>query len=213
MALRIARLLPLAAAPALLWAAACHTAGGGSDADAPGDGPGTEDIGTPGEESGIVDAGDAAEAGDLPEAAEAGDEAATADEGAAEDAPVEDTAPFACDAMTDLDCMDVQRGESHYFRRLSAFETIEYDDEGTTRTVVPLALLIDAEVTDRPEEWRYQIYGTDGFTFGGYATWTNMENGYIEIGTRKVVWDPSQELPRSYRVRDAYLILLTPAGG
>ncbi|MBN1944246.1 MAG: hypothetical protein JW797_01165 [Bradymonadales bacterium] len=116
-----------------------------------------------------------------------------------------------CEPLTNLDCIEIQRGETAYHRWLVDYPTLQFDDEGTLRTVVPLADLVDEEVAADPDAWRYQVYGTDGFTFGGFATWTNMLNGYIELTTRKVVFDPSQELPRSYRVKDAYLIVLSPA--
>ena len=143
-------------------------------------------------------------------------DAAALDAAALDAAPPDagvDAAPRTCTALTDTGCLEVVRGETTYYRFLGDYTTIEFDDNGTTRTVVPLGDLIDAEVAPVPADWRYQIYGSDGYVFPGYATWTNMQNGYIEVGTRKVVWDTSQALPDSWRVKDSYRIVLSPAGG
>jgi hypothetical protein len=100
-----------------------------------------------------------------------------------------------------------------YYRRLDTYTTVDIDDDGTMRTCVALPDLIDDAVTTTPEDFRYQIYGTDGYTYGGFATWTNMLDGYVELGNRRIYWDPSQLLPSSWYVKDSYLIVLSPAGG
>ncbi|MBN2495908.1 MAG: hypothetical protein JXR96_15055 [Deltaproteobacteria bacterium] len=124
-----------------------------------------------------------------------------------------DLGPGECDGLEDTNAFEIQRGESSFCRYLDRFESFEFQDGDYTRTVIRLAELVDAEVAEVPEDFRYMIYGTDGYTFGGYATWDNIQNGYIELGTRRVVWEPSQELPHSFRVKDAYLMVCTPAGG
>jgi hypothetical protein len=137
-------------------------------------------------------------------------EAESSDEAEAE---AEASEPGPCDGLTDTNCIQIQLGEAMHYRRLDTYDTQEIDDDGTLRTVVFLPDLIDSWVTTTPEEYRYQMFGTDGYTFGGYATWTNMLNGYIELTVRRIYWDPSQLLPNSWNVRDSYLIVLTPAGG
>jgi hypothetical protein len=117
-----------------------------------------------------------------------------------------------CDAMTDKNCVEIHRGESVYYRHIDYYPTSEFDDKGTVRTVIDLADLIDPEVAEEPDAWRYQIFGTDGYTFGGYAQWDQVLQGYMEVGDRRVVWEPALELPDSWRVKDAYLITLSPAG-
>jgi hypothetical protein len=117
-----------------------------------------------------------------------------------------------CDAMTDKNCVEIHRGESVYYRHIDYYPTSEFDDKGTVRTVIDLADLIDPEVAAEPDAWRYQIFGTDGYTFGGYAEWDHMLQGYMEVGARRVVWEPALELPDSWRVKDAWLITLSPAG-
>ena len=129
------------------------------------------------------------------------------------DAPAEEVEPGPCDGMTDVNCLEIQLGERMFYRRLDGYETQELDDEGTIRTVVYLPDLIDEAVTPTPEDYRYQGYGTDGYTYGGFATWDNMLNGYLELGNRRLYWDPSQLLPNSWNIRDNYLIVLSPAGG
>ncbi|MBN1772815.1 MAG: hypothetical protein JXB32_16210 [Deltaproteobacteria bacterium] len=129
------------------------------------------------------------------------------------DAPPEEVEPGPCDGMTDTNCLEIQVGERMLYRRLDAYETQEIDDDGTVRTVVYLPDLIDEEVTPTPEDYRYQGWGTDGYTYGGYATWDNMLQGYIELGNRRLYWDPSQLLPNSWNVKDTYLLVLSPAGG
>ena len=115
-----------------------------------------------------------------------------------------------CDPMTDRSCIMVRIGETEYIRYLADYETLEFNDEGTMMTVIHLWQLVDEEITAEPDQQRYKIYGTDGYTFSDYLYWDNLLGGYIEIGTRKVVYDPAQELARLYRVKDAYLIVLLP---
>ena len=117
----------------------------------------------------------------------------------------------ACDGMTEPDCFEIHKGETVIYRHLSDYSTLEFDDDGTVRTVARLQEIVGLDMVDDPSAWRYQVYGTDGYTFGGFATWTNIENGYIEPGIRKVVFEPSQELPHSFRVKDAWKMVLSPA--
>ena len=65
-------------------------------------------------------------------------------------------------------------------------------------------------IVSDPENFRYQIYGTDDYTFGGYATWQNMENGYIEVVTRRTIFDENQNLDSSFRVKFSYKIVISP---
>jgi hypothetical protein len=177
-----------------------------------------------GDDDGTADATDTADARDAADAADAADGEGADDAspdgadgeteaGGEADAEPDGVDAGPCDGMTDTNCVEVQVGERTYYRRLDEYDTVDIDDEGTTRTCVPLPDLIDAEVTATPEDFRYQVYGTDGYTYGGYATWTNMLNGWIELGNRRIYWDPSQMLPNSWNVRDSYLIVLSPAGG
>lgn len=115
-----------------------------------------------------------------------------------------------CEPMTDRSCIMLKRGESEYFKFLDNYETMEFDDEGTIRTVVMLWELVDEEIAPQPNEFRYKIFGTDGYSHSDYLYWENFLGGYIEIGTRKVVFEVEQELPHLYRVKDAYLIVLFP---
>jgi len=154
-------------------------------------GPGPDDTST---DSGPSDAGPGDDGGAPPDAA--------SDEDAGDDRT--------CEALSDPGCFEIDRGEARLFRWIADYPTFEFDDEGTARTVIHLGELVDDEVVPDPESWRYQVYGTDGYTFGGFATWENIRNGYLEVGSRRLVFEPSQELPRAYRVRDAYLMVLTP---
>lgn len=127
------------------------------------------------------------------------------------DEQVEDPWAF-CDALTDTNCLEIVRGEKTWYQKLDRHPTIQFDDEGTPRTVVRLSDLIESDIAADPGLWRYQIFGTDGFTFGGFATWDQMMQGYMELGARRVVWEPALELPDSWRVKDSYQIVLSPAG-
>jgi hypothetical protein len=197
----------------VLLAAGCHaTTAGEEDTALAGD--------VRAEDAGLDDVAPDPGSADVPAAADtsggetAPDVAAGTDAAeAVEDLAAVDTAPYTCDSMGDKNCFELQRGESHYFRKLDTYETQVFDDKGNDRVVVRLQDLVDSEVAEDPAAWRFQVFGTDGYTFGGFATWVNVQNGYIELGTRKVVWEPSQELPDSWRVKDAYLMVLSPAGG
>ena len=136
------------------------------------------------------------------------------------DAPADDQTAAAdtagdwsyCDAKVDTNCLEIHRGESVFYQRISKFDTLEFDDEGTPRTVVKLSDLIQAEITETPENFRYQVFGTDEYTFGGYASWDQVMQGYMEVGARRVIWEPTLELPDSWGVKDSYRIQLSPAG-
>jgi hypothetical protein len=128
-----------------------------------------------------------------------------------DDDPVsEETVHPACDPMTDHGCIMVRIGEREFLRTIADYETLEFNDEGTTRTVIHLWQLVDEEITTQPDQQRYKIYGTDGYTFSDYLYWEDFLGGYIEIGTRRVVYEPALELPRLFRVKDAYLIVALP---
>ena len=133
-----------------------------------------------------------------------GDTAVVADEGMPPNTP--------CDGLGDSDCVQVHRGESVFYRRPSHFESLQVMDRDTPRTVIRLTALIDAEVTDDPVAWRYQFIGVDNYTFGGFATWDQLQQGYMEVGSRRVIWDPTLELPDSWRVKDTWRVVLSPAG-
>ncbi len=127
------------------------------------------------------------------------------------DTVVEDKWAF-CDVATDTNCIEIVKGESVFYQKIGRHPTMEFDDEGTPRTVVRLSDLIEADAIPEPDAWRYQIFGSDGFTFGGYASWDQMMQGYLEVGARRVVWEPVLELPDSLRVKDSVRIVLSPAG-
>lgn len=118
-----------------------------------------------------------------------------------------------CDASIDANCVQIHRGEAVFHRRPSGFPAFDLDDRGTVRTVIRLHALIDAEVAADPAAWRYQFFGTDNYTFGGYATWEQVLQAYLELGTRRILWEPALELPDSWRVKDTFRIVLSPKGG
>ena len=191
--------------PVLLVLLAAAAAGCGSDGSSQADGhedttPDPDAIDAPDEAASEETAGE--EEGDVVEE-EAGD--------ALEEDPVEEEIVRPpCDPMTDRSCIMVRIGEREFLRYFADYESMEFNDEGTMMTVIQLWQLIDEEITPEPDRRRYKIYGTDGYTFSDYLYWENFLGGYIELGTRKVVFDPAQELPRLYRVRDAYLIVAFP---
>jgi hypothetical protein len=120
--------------------------------------------------------------------------------------------PEPCDSLGNKDCVEIRRGEKVFYRHVSDYDVTDYDDKGTVRTVIRLYDLVDEHVAAEPEKWRYQLFGTDGFTFGGFANWDQMLQGYMEVGSRRVVWEPILELPESWRVKDTYRIEMSPAG-
>ncbi|GEM_PF-2692652 len=117
-----------------------------------------------------------------------------------------------CDALADFNCVEIIKGESVFYQKLDRHNAIEFDDKGTPRTVVRLSDLIESDIVATPTAWRYQIFGTDGFTFGGFAEWNHLQQGYMELGSRRVVWEPVLELPDSWRVKDSSRIVLSPSG-
>lgn len=118
-----------------------------------------------------------------------------------------------CDGLIDANCVQIHRGEAVFFRRPSGFPAFDLTDRGTVRTVIRLHALIDAEVAADPTAWRYQFFGTDNYTFGGYATWEQVLQAYMELGARRIIWEPALELPDSWRVKDTFRIVLSPKGG
>jgi hypothetical protein len=88
-----------------------------------------------------------------------------------DDDPVsEETVHPACDPMTDHGCIMVRIGEREFLRTIADYETLEFNDEGTTRTVIHLWQLVDEEITTQPDQQRYKIYGTgtrSAITFTG----------------------------------------------
>lgn len=124
--------------------------------------------------------------------------------------------PISCDPMTDNNCFEVDKGETKVLRLINKCASFDYNDvdqgETTVRTVIKLTDLVGTDVVGDPENWQYQVYGTDGYTFGGYATWTNVLHGYMDVNERRVVFEPEQNLPRSYRVKDSYRMVISPAG-
>jgi hypothetical protein len=115
-----------------------------------------------------------------------------------------------CDGKVDTDCIEIHNGESIHYKKISLLPTVEIVHDGETLTVVPYAEIITSDLISDPENFRYQIYGTDDYTFGGYATWYNMENGYLEVTTRRTIFDESQNLDASFRVKFSYKILISP---
>lgn len=119
-----------------------------------------------------------------------------------------------CEPLTNPACIALQRGETLYDRWLADYPSHQYQSQyDGALTVIDLADLVDSEVAADPSAYRYQIFGTDGYTFGGFATWTNIQSAYLDVVTRLTVFDASQQLPHSYDVKESYLIVLTPAGG
>jgi hypothetical protein len=112
--------------------------------------------------------------------------------------------------LQDRGCIQIDVAGASHYRVIPREQAVTVDDGGRSRTAVPLIALIDAEITASPENWRYKFYAADGFTHGGYATWANLQRGYIELDTRKLVFAASEGLPHSFRVKDAYRIELSP---
>lgn len=117
-----------------------------------------------------------------------------------------------CDALNNKNSIEIKIGEQSFCRYLVDYETVEFNVDNYSGTGVRLYALIDEEIAEAPEDWRYKIYGTDGYTFGGYLTWGNMLNGYIELVTRRAIFEPDQELDHSFFVKDSYLIVMSPSG-
>jgi hypothetical protein len=117
----------------------------------------------------------------------------------------------ACSVIDDTDCIEIYLGESIHHYRISDFTVVDYEREGETLAGIRLSDLIDSGVTDSPDNFRYQVWGSDGYTFGGYASWSNMQNGYMELDSRTLFFELSQELPDSYNVKDSHKITLSPA--
>lgn len=106
-------------------------------------------------------------------------DAAADEEETVEDAPAEEETPRTCDPMTDRGCIMLQRGETQYFRSFADYATMEFNDKGTTRTVNRLWELVDAEIAASPGDYRFKIYGTDGYTHSDYLTWANIQGGSL----------------------------------
>ena len=115
------------------------------------------------------------------------------------------------DAINNTNCFEVVKGETTYKRWLSDYDSFEYDYEGSMMTAINLRELINEEITAAPENYRYKIYGIDNYTFGDFASWTNIQNAVLGIGTRRVVFNPNQGLDHSYNIKWAYKIVLSPA--
>ncbi len=115
-----------------------------------------------------------------------------------------------CRPRQDKGCFQIDLDGHSHALRIPTERAVSVDDGGVTRNAVPLAALFDEDVVADPTRWRYKLYATDGFTHGGYATWDNLQHGYIEVGTRKVFFDASQNLSHSFRIKDAYRIELLP---
>ena len=111
-----------------------------------------------------------------------------------------------CDAQTDRRCFRINVDGRALQRRIPGDRATTIDDGGVERVVVPLTEVIDADAIGNAAERRYKFYATDGFTHGGYATWENIRNGYIEIDTRKLIFAPSQDLSHSFRIKDAFRV-------
>jgi hypothetical protein len=186
-----------------LLAAAFMAAGCGSDNTSEPDGqddPAREPDAADAPEDAAPDEATQEDGQDLPDAADSLEE----------DPEEEEIVRPPCDPMTDRSCIMVKVGEREFLRYFADYEPMEFNDEGTMMTVVPLWQLVDEEITPEPDQKRYKIYGTDGYTFSDYLYWENLLGGYIEPGTRKCVYDPAQELPRLFRVKDAYMIVAYP---
>jgi hypothetical protein len=112
----------------------------------------------------------------------------------------------ACDPKADRACFRIDSGDKVIYRVIPSDRATSIDDGGRSRTVVPLTALIDATAVGNPAGKRFKFYATDGFTHGGHATWENLQHGYIEVETRKLIFDASQELPHSFRIKDAFRV-------
>jgi hypothetical protein len=115
-----------------------------------------------------------------------------------------------CRALEDRSCFRIDVAARAHYCVIPRARAVVIDDNGVRRTAVPLAALFDAEIVQEPEKWRYKLYATDGFTHGGYATWKNLQHGYIELETRRVVFAASENLPHSFRIKDAFRIEVLP---
>lgn len=119
----------------------------------------------------------------------------------------------ACDARNSLDCIEILRGEVAHHRWLADYEAFRYEDpRHGVIDVIRWADMVDEEVTTTPDRFRYQIYGTDGYTFGGYVTWADILNAYLDTNARRTTFDESAGLEASFNVKDSYRLVLSPAG-
>jgi hypothetical protein len=117
-----------------------------------------------------------------------------------------------CNAMTDSRCIEVRKGESVFHRWVDDYEAVPRESTSQAAlTVIRWADMIDDEVTSSPEAFRYQIYGTDGYTFGGFASWQDIQRANLEVGTRRTTFNADAGLGDSFNVRDSYLLVLSPA--
>ncbi len=115
----------------------------------------------------------------------------------------------ACDARGDSACLEIVRDGVVFYRRIDGLPTLTIDDGGIERTVVPLASVLQPDLPPPLDDWHLKIIAVDGFSHGGFADWTNIEHGYLEVGTRRVVFTADQYLPDTFRVHDAYRMELT----
>lgn len=116
----------------------------------------------------------------------------------------------ACHPREDKGCFQIDVDGRSHARRIPTERAISVEDGEVTRNAVPLSALLEGGVVEDPTQQRYKLYATDGFTHGGYATWENLQHGYIEVDTRKVFFDASQNLSHSFRIKDAYRIEVLP---
>lgn len=118
-----------------------------------------------------------------------------------------------CDALNTSECVEIRVGESVFYRFIADYESFQYEDpRHGTFEVIKWADMIDERIVSSPEEYRYQVIGTDGYTFGGYVTWDDMQLAYLNINTRRTTFDDVSDLDASYNVKDSYLLTLVPAG-
>jgi hypothetical protein len=50
-----------------------------------------------------------------------------------------------------------------------------------------------------------------GYTFDGFASWQDIQQAYLEVGTRRTTFNADSGLGASFNVRDSYLLVLSPA--
>lgn len=102
----------------------------------------------------------------------------------------------------------VELGDRTFIRYFDLHERVTY--EGSE--CINLADFVDSVVTVYPQVYAYRIIGSDGYYPAKKGVpdniWEHMQNGYLDLSTRGMVFDPSLGLPRKYHVNDVVSIEL-----
>jgi hypothetical protein len=100
------------------------------------------------------------------------------------------------------DSLPIELGGRTFTRYLDLLSTGTYEGE----VVVVLADFIDSAITNYPTAYAYRIFGSDGYypAMKGIPdnVWAQLQNGYLKLSDRGVVFDSSLNLPRKYNVSD-----------